>query len=349
MNLLKVYQNIWLRNIILGIVYFIIVYMGVRTEEHYTDSNPEILNDKGHFIMQMGIVYVLFYLFTVTSNLLLVKQLLLEKKYRLFIVLFVLYWILFYLILNAALVTVGLKPLTMLGLLVSVINGTGMYFLHIWIMRNILQAQKSMLDAETEISFLKQQLNPHFLLNAMNNLYGEALASPETVPDKILNLSALLRYQIEATQKEYVSIEEEIDFIKKYIDDYRFRSNNLKISEEYIGKYDHLKIPPLFFLPLVENAVKFSAETGEPFIDIVWKFAGNNMVFTIENNFIVKGSKLNGTGVGLENLRRRLEVSQFKNELTCTKSETGVFNLKLELWGLPIDVCSLTMKCLRTK
>ena len=54
MNLLRVYQNIWLRNIILGIVYFIIVYMGVRTEEHYTDSNPEILNDKGHFIMQVN-------------------------------------------------------------------------------------------------------------------------------------------------------------------------------------------------------------------------------------------------------------------------------------------------------
>jgi len=177
------------------------------------------------------------------------------------------------------------------------------------------------------------------LLNAMNNLYGEALAEPDKVPDRILNLSDMLRYQIEATKKDYVLLEEEIAFIKKYMEYYTFRNERLAITQKFDGNFDSIDIPPLFFLPLVENAVKFSAETPEPFINLDLKVKCNSLSFTIKNSCLESGSRISGTGIGIENLKRRLEVYGLKHELNC-KKENNTFIVKLNIWHLPTAVLS---------
>lgn len=217
------------------------------------------------------------------------------------------------------------------------INGIAFYFLHMIIMKKVSQTNKDIINFKSELSFLKQQLNPHFLLNAMNNLYGESLSEPEKLPDRILNLSDLLRYQIEATKKDFVFVTEEIDFIKKYIEYYTFRNERLCITQNYQGLFDNIEIPPLFFLPLVENAVKFCAETTEPFIIIDLKAEQQNLSFTLKNNYSETGSRLSGTGIGIENLKRRLEVYGLKHELSC-KKETNHFSVTLNIWHLPTAV-----------
>jgi Putative regulator of cell autolysis len=206
-------------------------------------------------------------------------------------------------------------------------------------MKKVSQTDKDIMNYKSELLFLKQQLNPHFLLNAMNNLYGESLAEPDKVPDRILNLSDMLRYQIEATKKDYVLLDEEVAFIKKYMEYYTFRNERLAITQKFEGNFDNIDIPPLFFLPLVENAVKFSAETAEPFINIDLKVKCNGLSFIIKNSYLESGSRISGTGIGIENLKRRLEVYGLKHELNCRK-EKNTFIVKLNIWHLPTAVLS---------
>ena len=209
-----------------------------------------------------------------------------------------------------------------------------MYFLHFWILRNITESQKEIMTIESELVFLKQQLNPHFLLNVMNNLYGESLAVPESVPDRILNVSDLLRYQIEATKKDIVPLEEEIAFIKKYIAYYTFSNERLTIEQTYLGNFDRIKIPPLFFLPLMENAVKFSGETSRPYIHLSLNVSDRDLTFSMQNNFLAEGSRTKGTGIGIGNLKRRLEVYGINHKLTCER-DSSEFKIQLKLWELP--------------
>lgn len=146
-----------------------------------------------------------------------------------------------------------------------------------------------------------------------------------------------MRYQIEATKKDFVFVAEEIDFIKKYIEYYTFRNERLSVTQNYEGTFDSIEIPPLFFLPLVENAVKFSGETSNPFIVIDLKVKNQNLSFTLKNNYLETGSRLSSTGIGIENLKRRLEVYGLRHELTC-KKENNTFSVTLNIWHLPIAV-----------
>ena len=90
---------------------------------------------------------------------------------------------------------------------------------------------------------------------------------------------------------------------------------------------------------MVENAVKFSAEKTEPFINIDLKVKHNSLSFTLKNNFLESGSRISGTGIGIENLKRRLEVYGLKHELSCRK-EKNTFIVKLNIWHLPTAVLS---------
>lgn len=251
--------------------------------------------------------------------------------------LFAIYWTAFYFFMNWFFPLVGLGNLKTLQILSLIINGMFFYFIHVVITKKIMDTDKDIMNFKSELSFLKQQLNPHFLLNAMNNLYGEALTEPDKVPDRILNLSDMLRYQIEATKKDYVLVEEEIAFVKKYIEYYSFRNDRLNITQNFEGAFDEIEIPPLFFLPLVENAVKFSAETSMPFISLDLKVKSRNLTFIIKNNYLESGSRLSGTKIGIENLKRRLEVHGLKHDLSCEK-EKNMFVVKLSIWHLPTAV-----------
>ncbi len=171
----------------------------------------------------------------------------------------------------------------------------------------------------------------------MNNLYGESLTEPQKLPDRILNLSDMLRYQIEATKKDHVLLNEEIDFVKKYIEYHTFRNERLDFKQNYDGTFDKIEIPPLFFLPLVENAIKFSGETAEPYIILDLKLKCRNLSFILKNNCLEDESKLSSTGIGIENLKRRLEIHGLKHEFKF-KKEKNTFSLTLNIWNLPTAV-----------
>lgn len=331
MTIAKIYQNFFLRNIIINTLVYLVILACVYDEISLDGHDWVYITSKvavGYFPC---IIWITFF------NIFIIKPFLFRKKLKIFFTLLVLYWTGFYFFMNWFFPNVGLGNLKTLQIVSLIINGTFFYFIHIMITKKITQTNKDIMNFKSELSFLKQQLNPHFLLNAMNNLYGESLSEPDKLPDRILNLSDLLRYQIEATKKDFVFVNEETDFIKKYIDYYTFRNERLVFTQNCEGSFEDFEIPPLFFLPLVENAVKFSAETQQPFIHLDLKLQCRNLTFTLKNNHLVKGSKLSGTGIGIENLKRRLEVYGLRHDLSC-KKEKDTFTVKLSIWNLPTVV-----------
>ena len=333
MTILKFYQNFFLRNLIINLIIFGIIFVCVYDEIKLDGHSLTYMLEK------ISLGYFPCIIWVTVFNLFIIKPFLFQKKIKIFFFLFIVYWTCFYFFMNWFFPLAGLGKFRTLSILSLVLNGTAFYFLHIVIMKKVSQTDKDIIKFRSELSFLKQQLNPHFLLNAMNNLYGESLAEPDKLPDRILNLSDMLRYQIEATKKDYVLLEEEIAFIKKYIEYSTFQNERLLVTRNFEGDFDPVEIPPLFFLPLVENAVKFSAETSEPYIIIDLKVKFGNLSFTLKNNFLESGSRLSSTGIGIENLKRRLEVYGLRHELSC-KKEKNTFIVKLNIWHLPTAVLS---------
>lgn len=333
MKILKIYQNFFLRNLIVN-TFIILVIVACVYDEIKLDGH-----DWGYIMSKIAVGYLPCIIWVTIFNVFIIRPFLFKKRLKVFFILFALYWTSFYFFMNWFFPLVGLGNFKTLQILSLIINGMFFYFIHVVITKKIMDADKDIMNFKSELSFLKQQLNPHFLLNAMNNLYGESLSDPDKLPDRILYLSDMLRYQIEATKKDYVFLEEEIAFIKKYIEYYTFQNERLEVTQHFEGDYDSIDIPPLFFLPLVENAVKFSAETPKPFINVDLKVKCNQLSFTLKNNYLESGSRLSSTGIGIENLKRRLEVYGLRHELNC-KKEKNIFIVKLKIWHLPTAVLS---------
>ncbi|MFD2939137.1 sensor histidine kinase [Flavobacterium notoginsengisoli] len=227
----------------------------------------------------------------------------------------------------------GVEESTLISTMAAAISGSGIYALHLYVLKSLMQGRKELVNTQLELALLKEQLNPHFLLNAMNNLYGEALSFPDNVAERILNLSKLLRYQVETSKKDLVILSEEFNFIKQYLDYYKFRNERLIVTQSIFGNMEDIYLPPLLFMSLFENAVKFSSETDDPLIEFEMTVKDNSLCFMLRNNYIEKQALNSGTGVGLSNLKRRLKVYDYHYDFTYY-AENDVFVVKLNLWGL---------------
>jgi two-component system, LytTR family, sensor kinase len=331
------YENIWVRNIIFGTLFIGLIFIQSK-------FSPEIPGMPVETDFQILFGLFLLYMGIFAFNHFAVRLLLFTKKYVLFLLVFIAYTFIITVIAfyvdNSIFGYSGLKfsyiaQLTSSCLMLFI--GITIYLTHTWILNNILKTKKTLLDKEAELNFLKQQLSPHFLFNAINNLYGTALAAPEIITDKILELSDLLRYQVESTTKNDVTIEEERAFVENYINYTSYKSNDLVVTNETLGKVESFKLPPLLFLPLLENAIKYSSETEQAFIHILWQFDSQSITFSIENSYLTEGSKIKGTKVGLDNLKKRLGLLNIKHTLKTDLNTKNIYKIELRLWELSIN------------
>jgi sensor histidine kinase YesM len=193
---------------------------------------------------------------------------------------------------------------------------------------------KTLLYNEAQLSALKEQLNPHFLFNTFNTLYGISLKYPEQTSDMIMHVSQLMRYQVESSSKEYVSIDDEVSFISSYIQlekervGYRCKityTANLDSERQY-------KIAPMLLISFVENAFKHGACTIEDcFVTIDIMIKDNKLLLNISNSIPAKKRDVVSTKIGLKNTQKRLEIiypERHKLEIKPTKT---VFNVNLEI------------------
>lgn len=161
-----------------------------------------------------------------------------------------------------------------------------------------------------ELSYLRLQLSPHFLFNTLNNIYTLIEIRPGQAQESILNLSKMLRYMLYETDKDRVSLGQEIQFILSYVD-----LMNLRLSDKTIVTCnfpldcERHNIAPLLLLPLIENAYKHGIHPMEP-SEIHFQLieTDNSFVFTATNHNFPKNKDQSGSGIGLNNLRKRLEL-----------------------------------------
>lgn len=191
-----------------------------------------------------------------------------------------------------------------------------------------LKAEK----AKTELSLLRTQINPHFFFNTLNNLYALTVKNSKQAPDVILKLSDMMRYTIYEGEKETVALKDEIEYLNNYIELHKIR---YKKSVEITFKHEidtSLTIAPLMYIILLENAFKHGIETltENAFIHINLHEDKDFIHFKIENNFDPK--EVSETkGIGLTNLKRRLDlIYPKKHQLNSTK-ENNIYKTTLKI------------------
>lgn len=189
-------------------------------------------------------------------------------------------------------------------------------------------------QVEAELKLLQSQVNPHFLFNTLNNIYAQNLTNHDEANEMILQLSDLMRYQIESSKKNEVRIEDEIEFLENYIALEKKRSTDrIKVSFA-VDKTDNLtmQIPPMLFIPFIENAYKhgISAE-GESAINILLGVHENGISFKIDNSIPTKKQIVKSTQTGLENIKKRLDLLfPNKHQLAIT-TDNQLYNVQLNI------------------
>lgn len=160
---------------------------------------------------------------------------------------------------------------------------------------------------ETELKFLKAQYHPHFLFNALNTIYFQMDDDTEGAKRSIEKFSELLRYQL-YDQQQQVHVLQEIEYLQSFIELQKIRSTDkLKLKVDFDPKLNGQLVYPLLFLPLVENAFKFVGGDCEMLVEA--KVTGNQIDFIVENSVLQeKQSVAKSGGIGLENLKRRLNL-----------------------------------------
>jgi len=173
--------------------------------------------------------------------------------------------------------------------------------------QNALQLQKE--KSELELKALKAQLNPHFLFNTLNNIYSLSVTGSGAVSQSISQLSDILDYLLYHGQKERVSIAEELKIVKDYIALEMLRYDE-RLTIEMVERIEYSGlIPPLLYLSFVENAFKHGAEktSGTVIIGISVETHEKEAVFIVDNP-LLENDQNTSTGIGLENIRRQLDL-----------------------------------------
>ncbi len=186
--------------------------------------------------------------------------------------------------------------------------------------------------AKTELLHLKSQVNPHFFFNTLNNLYGLVGTDTKKAQELILKLSDIMRYSIYEGEKEVVTLKAEVDYLENYIELHKMRYHkpiDVKFEAEIEDDY---KVMPLLFIILLENAFKHGVEnlSKDAYVYIGIKAKDNKVLFEIENNFDTTLTK-DDKGIGLKNLKRRLELVYPKTHSLSFSATENVYKAKLTL------------------
>ena len=176
--------------------------------------------------------------------------------------------------------------------------------------QRMLQEERTK-NAEAELAWLKNQINPHFLFNTLNNISSLIQIDPDTAQDVTAQLSDLLRYAMYETNKKLVPIGGEVTFMDNYIRLMKLRCNErTEVKSLFNIKDEKTEVAPLLFISLIENAFKHGVSSSrKSLIDISLCQDDDKIVFTCENtNYPKTTDDRSGSGIGLENTRRRLEL-----------------------------------------
>jgi LytS/YehU family sensor histidine kinase len=186
---------------------------------------------------------------------------------------------------------------------------------------------------KSELSFLKTQISPHFLFNVLNNLTSLARKKSEELEGSIIRLSSIMRYMLYETQSK-VSLRNEVEFIQNYIiiQHQRFGAE-LNLIEEFSIENSEKMIEPLIFISFIENAFKHVCNESDSFYIKIKLLQYDSIVqFNIENSFSNNlNPKDNTSGIGLVNVKRRLDLLYGQDYELNIKFENKIYSVHLKI------------------
>ncbi len=190
---------------------------------------------------------------------------------------------------------------------------------------------------QTELKFLKSQINPHFLFNTLNNLYALTLKKSDNAPEIVIKLSEMLRYMLYECNEKRVPLRKEIKYIQNYIDLEKLRQGDRSnINLTINGEIRDQMISPLMFIPFLENSFKHGLNRGitEGYVNIVLDVEGDQLRFFMENSkpsASPSPAQPKIGGIGLINVRRRLKLIYPKAHELVIDDRPDAYSVKLEL------------------
>jgi len=195
---------------------------------------------------------------------------------------------------------------------------------------------------ETELDFLRSQVQPHFFFNTLNNLYSLTLDKSDLAPDTVLKLSELMSYVIYDGKQKKVHLSKEISYIQNYLDLEKLRfGKKLKTTFDIKGHINNQEVAPLLLLPFIENSFKHGAGDGikEIKIDIGLEVNHGHVIFTVQNLKYEKPSEIalnpyhhiGHNGIGIENIKRRLDLIYGKEYQLDIKDDPDKFSVTLKI------------------
>jgi two-component system LytT family sensor kinase len=212
---------------------------------------------------------------------------------------------------------------------------TGIKVINEWLRSEQRNKEIAHEKLQAELSFLKAQINPHFLFNTLNNIYALASDQSEHTAPAIMKLSSIMRYVLTEARNDLAPLEKEILFTSHYIELQKMRLTD-KTSIDFTIQGDPLgrQIAPLLLLPFVENAFKYGISTREwsP-IRILLDIKKDSLYFSISNQKHLNTSlrMADNTGIGISNTRRRLDLLYEDRYKLLIEDKTGEFSVHLNI------------------
>ena len=223
---------------------------------------------------------------------------------------------------------------SLIFLLVFVFS-TGIKVINQWLQSERRANEIANEKLKAELSFLKAQINPHFLFNTLNNIYALASAQSEQTAAAIMKLSSIMRYVLTEARNDLVPLEKEIQFTSHYIELQKMRLTDKTIIDFTVkGNPTGRQIAPLLLLPFVENAFKYGISTRERSpISILLEIKPDSLYFSICNqkhlNTMLR--VMDNTGIGISNTRRRLDLFYEDRYALDIDDKTHDFSVKLKI------------------
>lgn len=188
---------------------------------------------------------------------------------------------------------------------------TGIKLAKDWVVNLQLMKDREKQYLETELNFLKSQIQPHFFFNTLNNLYSLTLQKSDKAPDVVLKLSELMSYMLYESNTAVVSLDKEIDYLENFMDLEQLRfGERMKVEFDVEGITENISIPPLILILFVENSFKHGVKNNLNQIRIRAKLKAepNSIEFSISNPKLETMSQSANAGIGLKNVKRRLDL-----------------------------------------
>jgi hypothetical protein len=185
---------------------------------------------------------------------------------------------------------------------------------------------------QEELTNLKNQVNPHFLFNTLNNLNTLVQTDQHKASQVILGLSDVLRYQIYDSTKEKILLSKDVVMLQQFLMLEKIRRDNFRFEIITEGEPTGILIPPLLFINFIDNAIKHGADTREPsFCKLKFTILPGKLIFECSNSKPSVITKKESGGLGLNNIKRRLELLYGKTYLLVLNDEPNLYSIKLSI------------------